>query len=474
MAYNEWDPEELLDFNFNNRPKRPEPPRQVDQDEEKRQYEALRQSSKPKREPEEEKKTNLSKAELAAIRKANKKANDRYRSNYDKNVRKSENRKAGKFTKVLSIVYLVVLVAFAATMTIMDVLPFIMLIAFFGILVLLSFIIVLQLRKNNVKTAVRVIASFTAILLIGVYGVGTAYALGTLSFLDKTSVDNPDKVASITKEPFNITMTGIDTKGKIDTMGRSDVNMVVTVNPKTHQILMTSIPRDYQIYMPDKGYALDKITHTGLYGVETTIQSEEDLLATDINYYVKVNFATVQKFIDAIGGIDVNSEYSFNPVKLKSWTVQEGMNHMNGKQALAFARERKAFALGDRQRIKNQQAVFEAMINKATSSRTMVLNYNSIITDLKDYFEMSISSREMRSLIKLQLAENPDWKIFKNVVNGGDGSMATYSTAAGYIMTQDQSSISNAQALIKAVLDGEILEKDKDGDVRVAPSETPE
>ncbi len=147
---------------------------------------------------------------------------------------------------------------------------------------------------------------------------------------------------------------------------------------------------------------------------------------------------------------------------------------MNGKQALAFARERKAFALGDRQRIKNQQAVFEAMINKATSSRTMVLNYNSIITDLKDYFEMSISSREMRSLIKLQLAENPDWKIFKNVVNGGDGSMATYSTAAGYIMTQDQSSISNAQALIKAVLDGEILEKDKDGDVRVAPSETPE
>ncbi len=193
-------------------------------------------------------------------------------------------------------------------MTIMDVLPFIMLIAFFGILVLLSFIIVLQLRKNNVKTAVRVIASFTAILLIGVYGVGTAYALGTLSFLDKTSVDNPDKVASITKEPFNITMTGIDTKGKIDTMGRSDVNMVVTVNPKTHQILMTSIPRDYQIYMPDKGYALDKITHTGLYGVETTIQSEEDLLATDINYYVKVNFATVQKFIDAIGGIDLNSE----------------------------------------------------------------------------------------------------------------------------------------------------------------------
>jgi LCP family protein required for cell wall assembly len=260
-------------------------------------------------------------------------------------------------------------------------------------------------------------------------------------------------------------ITGIDVKGTIDEEGRSDVNMIVTVNPVNHQILMTSIPRDYEIYMPDKGDALDKLTHTGFYGVPTTTGALENLLNTKINYYVKVNFTTVEKFIDAIGGIDVYSEYEFTPVKLKSWTCKEGMNHMNGEQALAFARERKAFVTGDNQRIKNQQAVFEAMIKKATSSRTMLLNYNKILKSLKDYFEMSFSSREMRKLIKLQLSENPEWKIFKNTIVGGDGSLQTYTTGDlyCYVMTQDETSVNNARALIAGVLNGDTLEKDEDG-----------
>ena len=245
---------------------------------------------------------------------------------------------------------------------------------------------------------------------------GTAYALGTLSFLSSTSVDNEKSVARITKDPFNVVITGMDVDGKIDEEGRSDVNMVLTVNPKTGQLLMTSIPRDYQIYMPDKDNAMDKLTHTGFYGVQTTIAAEEDLLDITANYYVKVNFSTVEKFIDAIGGIDVYSEYEFNPVKLPKWTVKEGMNHMNGKQALAFARERKAFDDGDNQRIKNQQAVFEALFKKATSSKTMLLNYNNVLSELKDYFEMSFSSREIRSLVKRQIAKNIKWNIYKNTL----------------------------------------------------------
>ncbi|MBQ6315659.1 MAG: LCP family protein, partial [Mogibacterium sp.] len=153
--------------------------------------------------------------------------------------------------------------------------------------------------------------------------------------------------------------------------------------------------------------------------------------------------------------------------------VPEGMNHMNGKQALAFARERKAFVSGDNQRIKNQQAVFEAMIKKATSSKTMVLSYNKIISSLKDYFQMSVSSAEFRSLIKLQLGKNPDWKIYKNALVGDNGSERTYSTgnAYAYVMLQDQESIDNAKALINAVMNGDTLDKDEDGNVYVVNAE---
>ena len=422
--------------------------------------------------------------EAEALRQAQQEAYDRYRSTYDKNYRKRHRpNKAGILPKVLSLLYIAATAFFAVVMTIIDVLPFSMLVVLYAVLGLLGLIIALQLRKDNVRRWVRVIASITAIALIAFYGVGSAYAMGTLSFLDFTSVKNDKKVASITKQPFNVCITGIDVRGKIDTQGRSDVNMLVTVNPVTEQILMTSIPRDYEIYMPDMDNAMDKLTHTGFYSVETTIGAEENLLDTKINYYVKVNFSTVKRFIDAIGGIDVYSEYSFTPVKMKSWTVKEGMNHMNGKQALAFARERKAFATGDNQRIKNQQAVFEAMIKKATSSKTMVLSYNKIISNLRDYFKMSLSSSEMRAMIKLQLAKDPDWKIYKNSLVGGDGSLPTYTTggAYAYVMTQDPESIENAKTLMNAVLNGDMLDKDDDGNVFVvgggsesSEEETPE
>ena len=405
-----------------------------------------------------------------ALRQAQQDAYDRYRGNYLRKIKKKSGAShVGPFPKWLSRIYVLALVAFAGMMTLMNVLPFGMLIAFYIALGLLSLIIIMQLRGKNVKKWVRGLASVTAILLICGFGVGTAYAMGTLSFLDFTSVNNDKKVAAITKEPFNVCITGMDVSGSIDEEGRSDVNMIVTVNPKTEQILMTSIPRDYQIYMPDKDMAMDKLTHTGFYSIDTTIGAEENLLDIKVNYYVKVNFTTVEKFIDAVGGVDVYSEYEFVPVKKDDWTVQKGWNHMDGEQALAFARERKAFIDGDNQRIKNQQAVLEAVFKKATSSRTMLLSYNKILSSLRDYFRMSFSSSELRSLMKLQLAKNPQWKIYKNTIIGGNGSMPTYSTggAYAYVMTQDPVSIENAKTLINAVLQGQMLDKDDDDNVFV-------
>lgn len=511
MAKNDWDLDDLLDFHFDREV--PETNKNTDKlNDERKLYEELRRESKSSSAPafdvpeplsshkwigedddllsqydggkgmaghapvEEVDERHHTMEEIEAIKQASKEAYDRYRSNYTKNQNKKKNsgrRRVSTFHKVLTLIYIIAFGAFAASMLIMNVLPFGIGLVFFGILVLLSLVILVQTRSRKSKNWGKALATLAAMVLIVFYGVGTAYSLGTLSFLSGTSVKNESAVSDITRQPFNFIITGIDVDGTIDAEGRSDVNMVVTVNPKTSQILMTSIPRDYEIYMAEFDNAMDKLTHTGFYGVQTTIGAEELLFDTKVNYYVKVNFTTVERFIDAVGGVDVESEYEFTPVKLKSWTVQKGMNHMNGKQALAFARERKAFPTGDHQRIKNQQLVFEALIKKATSSRTMILSYNKVLSSLRNYFEMSFSSRESRKLVKYQLAKDPDWKIFKNTVVGGDGMLPTYSTGGeyAYVMTQDPESIENAKTLINAVLEGKDLQTDEDGAVTVASGE---
>ncbi|MBQ6150417.1 MAG: LCP family protein [Mogibacterium sp.] len=517
MANNDWDLDDLLDFHFDREV--PEKSSKIDDiDNERKLYEELRRKSKgssapafdvpepvsnhkwidedsdifaqydrehafsrmpdnaPVEEVDERPHRNIK--EIEAIKQASQEAYDRYRSNYTKNKNRNNKKSSGRrkvngFHKGLTTVYTIAFGIFAASMIFMNVLPFGMSAAMFAVLILLSLVIYVQTRSRKSKNWGKLLATFAAMLLIVFYGVGTAYALGTLSFLSGSSVKNTSAVSDVTKHPFNFIITGIDVDGTIDAEGRSDVNMVVTVNPKTHQILMTSIPRDYEIYMAEFDNAMDKLTHTGFYGVQTTIDAEEQLFDTDVNYYVKVNFTTVERFIDAIGGVDVESEYEFTPVKLKEWTVKKGVNHMNGKQALAFARERKAFPTGDHQRIKNQQLVFEALIKKATSSRTMILSYNKVLSSLRNYFEMSFSSREIRKLVKFQLAKDPSWKIFKNSIVGGDGMLPTYSSGGeyAYVMTQDPESIENAKTLMNAVLGGQDLQTDEDGVVTVVSGE---
>ena len=494
MSYDNWE-DELLNFDYSNpvpeeRPKAQinksdlqmfQSSQQVDEAirrEETRaqklqdEYRKIREAARAQQEEPEEipRRVQVSAPEEQAV----KTAAEHGAREQAKAARRTASRAAGaatkvsgfyKFTKILSVPYVVLLAVFAVVMTLMDVLPFFWWAAMLVVLGLLSVIVIIQLRKTNIKKWAKVLSTMLAVVLMFFYGLGTVYALGTLSFLDRTSVKNESKVAHITKEPFNVLITGMDVWGKVDEPGRSDVNMMVTVNPETEQILMTSIPRDYEIYMPDKGMAMDKLTHTGFYSVDTTIGAVENLLDTEANYYVKVNFSTIVKFIDAIGGLDFNNEVEFTSA-ITGHVYKQGMIHVQGRGALYYARERKAFIEGDNQRIKNQQLIFSEMLKKATSSKTMLLSYNKILSELDDYFEMSLSSREIRSLLKLQLGKNIKWKMFKNTVVGGNGSLATYSTGATkcYVMTQDPYSIANAQDLIKAVLNGQKLTKDKETD----------
>lgn len=279
-------------------------------------------------------------------------------------------------------------------------------------------------------------------------------------------VDNTDKasaVSDITKVPFNVLISGSDTRGGFDENGRSDVIMVATVNPKTGTILLTSVPRDFYVETAcDAGDgcqegALDKITHTGIHGTNTTKRTVEKLLGIEINYTFKVGFDTVTDIVDAVGGIDVTVEPGYaldNFLCLKNFSVHEGVNHLNGEQALAYARERYAYSEGDRQRTKNQQQVLMGIVDKITSP-AIVTNYASIMDSMANTFSTTMSNDEISDLIKYQLNKNPKWKMEQYMVNGtGDTLMCAELGDAASVMVPDQSTVTTAKNKINAVLAG--------------------
>lgn len=279
-------------------------------------------------------------------------------------------------------------------------------------------------------------------------------------------VENTDKanaVSNITTTPFNVLISGSDTRGGFDENGRSDVIMVATVNPKTGTILLTSVPRDFYVTTAcDAGDgcqqgALDKITHTGIHGTNTTKRTVEQLLGIEINYTFKVGFDTVTDIVDAVGGIDVNVEPGYecnNFLHAPGLSVHAGVNHLNGEQALGYARERYAYTEGDRQRTKNQQQVLMGIVDKITSP-AIVTNYASIMDSMSDTFSTTMSSQEISDLIKYQLNKNPKWKMEQYMVNGtGDTLMCAELGDAAYVMVPDQSTVTTAKNKINAVLAG--------------------
>ena len=240
------------------------------------------------------------------------------------------------------------------------------------------------------------------------------------SFDVKMDEANLAKRVNVTKEPFNIYISGLDVSGTIDVTSRSDVNMIMTVNPKTHKILLTSIPRDTVIHMNEKGGASDKLTHTGIYGIGCSLGAVEDLTGLDMNYYVKVNYTTVEKMVDALGGIDVKSDFEFDTHGMKAkYHFKKGMT-----------RERKSFPDGDIQRNRNQAKVMAAMLKKATSSRTILMNYTTILNSIKDYMQINMKQKEIKSLVKMQIAKNPKWQIKRQSMEGPSTFMQCYSTGS--------------------------------------------
>ena len=276
------------------------------------------------------------------------------------------------------------------------------------------------------------------------------------TFKVKVESKSTAKDVDVSKKPFVLYLSGIDTYGEISSVSRSDVNIVLVANPKTKQVLLISIPRDYYVQLHDTTGVKDKLTHAGIYGIDMSVMTLEDLLSVDINYYFKVNFTSVIDIVDVLGGLDVYSDYTF--ISYSGYSFKAGYNSVNGEEALDFVRTRKAFAEGDRQRGKNQQALIDAIIQKATS-KSIITKYNSLLDAVNGKYQTNMPSKKIMSLIKMQLNDMAKWTVTSYGLEGKDSSNYTYTYyQLLYVMEPVEESVEQAKEMIQQVLNGEKLE----------------
>ena len=275
------------------------------------------------------------------------------------------------------------------------------------------------------------------------------------SYEIKTEIETSDVDVENPQGIFTMYISGIDTFGGISTKSRSDVNILATVNTYTGQVLLVSTPRDYYVPLSISGGDKDKLTHAGIYGINVSKETMEMLYDTDIDYYFRINFTGFEELIDALGGIDVYSEYPFDVEP--SFHYVEGVNHLSGIEALAFARERHAFSEGDRQRGENQMAVITAVINKMQSSA--VLNdFNGLMNGLEGSFETDMPYSVMTNMVKNQISSGTKWNTVSYSVDGTGTKATTWSMNQQlYVMEPDQATIDKAKELMEAVKNGETV-----------------
>lgn len=268
-------------------------------------------------------------------------------------------------------------------------------------------------------------------------------------------VENITKNVDVTVKPFNIYISGIDTYGPVNTVSRTDVNILVTVNPSTRQVLMTSIPRDAYVTLASFG-AKDKLTHSGIYGINETVNTVANWLNTEINYYARVNFSSLTEIVNALGGITVDSPVAFTA--FDGTQFKAGKNQLNGTQALSFVRERKSLGSGDFDRGKNQMRALTGIINKMLSP-AIITNYSSVLDSISGSFQTSMESSDITSLIKMQLNDMSGWTITQQQITGKGqtGGLPSYAMPGYqlYMMVPDATSVANAESNIDKVIKGE-------------------
>ena len=255
---------------------------------------------------------------------------------------------------------------------------------------------------------------------------------------------------------FNVYVSGIDTYGPISSVSRSDVNILMTVNRDSKKILLTTTPRDSYVPIADGGNnQKDKLTHAGIYGVDSSIHTLENLYGVDINYYVRLNFTSFLKLIDLLGGVDVYNDQEFTSRHGK-FHFPVGNVHLDSEQALGFVRERYSLADGDRDRGRNQQKVIVAIIQKLTSTEALK-NYSDIIQGLQDSLQTNMPIETMMDLVNTQLESGGSYKVNSQDLKGtGQMGLPSYAMPDSnlYMMEIDDSSLATAKSAIQDVMEG--------------------
>ncbi|MBE5958015.1 MAG: LytR family transcriptional regulator [Lachnospiraceae bacterium] len=272
---------------------------------------------------------------------------------------------------------------------------------------------------------------------------------------EEATTKKPKKPFNITKDTFNVYISGIDVEGDVSVKSRSDVNIIASVNPKKHRILLLSTPRDFYVPLSISGGSKDKLTHAGLYGVNVSKDTLAMLYDINIRYYVRMNFTGFRNIVNALGGIDVYSEYSFSS---KGHYYQQGYNKLDGEAALWFARERKTFSSGDNQRGKNQMEVIKAVIDKAQSS-AILSNYTQLLDSVSNCMETNMSSDEIAKLVNMQTNSKAKWKVVNYSVTGSGSSQYTYTVPGmrAYVMIPDMNTVETAKDMLKKLKKGKKL-----------------
>lgn len=250
---------------------------------------------------------------------------------------------------------------------------------------------------------------------------------------------------------IHIYISGSDTRSStLAGRSNSDVNIIASINPSEKKILLLTTPRDYYVPLSISGGVPDKLTHAGIYGVQVSMDTLSMLYEIPIDYYFRMNFVGFVDIIDALGGVDVYSEYDFDA---GGYHFQKGINTLNGTQALAFSRERYSFASGDRQRGKNQMAVINGVIQKA-SSPAILTKYFSILQEVQDCVETNIPYDLMAELVRIQLSNPGSWEVTSYSVDGTGDSQIPYSMSIPvYVMNPDYETVDHAKTLLKQIAD---------------------
>ncbi len=255
---------------------------------------------------------------------------------------------------------------------------------------------------------------------------------------------------------FQVFFSGIDNRGPIVAESRSDANVLITVNTDTRQILLVHIPRDYYIEFAGTGGRKDKLTHCGMLGIQTMLDSINAFFDTDVRYYIRFNFQGFMDFINEIGGVDVYSEYTFDSKNMEGFHFEEGYNNVDGEGALAYSRERFSYNSGDRQRGRNQMYVIKAAV-EAFSNGSILRNFKAFLDATNGTYEMNIPLGFVTQMLLGQTVNPADWNVVICSVDGYDSS-----ANGTYVMEPDLGTVEKAKELMRRVLAGEVLDQEKD------------